>query len=385
MAERRSRKLTTRDDSKVITNESQQAIHEDQVYSPSQQHYSMEQEQQQPFLDVTVLAFAQWVSELRQRQHTSQHQMQAEMSIIRNAISTNNQDLGDFKRHSAAIQQHMQKEISEIRESLSSVFMEITAAVRNNACADQDLKMKIQALNEQVVRNETAFAQLADAADQSQSKLRAAVQEMQHSGERMRDDLVSVNRYSEQMDTNSAEKFDRLMTHINRLEQDQQAHHEHKKEHAKRMLKDVHAIDESLHTLIKDLDDLKQNSDDVFLKLQASVATLEESEKEKEREIARADNMRRSQQQQQQVQHQQQLHHQQQPMPMQQGPNPDHQQPVGGFRSRITMPNMAHPLQLRSSTMGSLPGGSALMSPVQTTPLVAKPRGLPLRGATMMF
>ena len=92
---------------------------------------------------------------------------------------------------------------SRIRESLSSVFMEITAAVRNNAAADQefwcyifspamhiadvalrflkDLKMKIQMLNEQAqqppvtllvwrfhitrkeaVRNETAFAQLAD-------------------------------------------------------------------------------------------------------------------------------------------------------------------------------------------------------------------------------
>merc|ERR1719261_1915463 len=114
----------------------------------------------------------------------------------------NNMDLTDFKRHSAAIQQQMQAEISEIRESLSNVFMEITAAVRNNAAADQDIKLKIQSLNEQAVRNETAFAQLADAADQSQSKLRNAVQEMQLQSERMRDELVTLNRYTENLEAN---------------------------------------------------------------------------------------------------------------------------------------------------------------------------------------
>merc|ERR1719343_1992843 len=126
--------------------------------------------------------------------------MTAEMSMIRNATSANHTDLADFKRHGAAIQQQMQSEINEIRESLSSVFMEITAAVRNNAAADQDIKLKIQSLNEQAGRNETAFAQLADAADQSQSKLRNAVTEMQLSSERMRDELGGLSRQSETME-----------------------------------------------------------------------------------------------------------------------------------------------------------------------------------------
>merc|ERR1719168_325154 len=127
--------------------------------------------------------------------------MRAEMSMIRNAITANHTDLSDFKRHGAAIQQQMQSEINEIRESLSNVFMEITSAVRNNAAADQDIKLKIQSLNEQAVRNETAFAQLADAADQSQSKLRNAVQEMQSSSEQMREELSSLTRFNESMET----------------------------------------------------------------------------------------------------------------------------------------------------------------------------------------
>merc|ERR1719247_3088743 len=148
-------------------------------------------------LDVTVLAFAQWVSEMKARQASSHHQMQAEMSIIRNAITSNNTELGDFKRHSAAIQQQMQSETNEIRESLGTVFQEITTAVRNNASADQEIRLKITSLNEQAVRNETAFAQLADAADQSQSKLRKAVEEMQNSSERMREELVSLTRFND--------------------------------------------------------------------------------------------------------------------------------------------------------------------------------------------
>merc|ERR1719401_2100386 len=127
--------------------------------------------------------------------------MTAEMSMIRNAIAGNHTDLSDFKRHGAGIQQQMQSEINEIRESLSSVFMEITSAVRNNAAADQDIKLKLQLLSEQAVRNETAFAQLADAADQSQSKLRNAVQEMQSSSEQMREELSSLTRFNESMET----------------------------------------------------------------------------------------------------------------------------------------------------------------------------------------
>merc|ERR1719384_1079906 len=130
--------------------------------------------------------------------------------MIRNAITPNHTDLVDFKRHGETIQQQMQSEINEIRESLSNVFMEITAAVRNNAAADQDIKLKIQSLNEQAVRNETAFAQLADAADQSQSKLRNAVTEMQLSSERMRDELSGLGQFAETIESTTNERAERI-------------------------------------------------------------------------------------------------------------------------------------------------------------------------------
>jgi len=237
-------------------------------------------------LDVTVLAFAQWVSEMKTRQQNSQHQMQAEMSIIRNAISANNTDLADFKRHSAAIQQQMQSEIGEIRESLSSVFMEITAAVRNNAAADQDIKLKIQSLNEQAVRNETAFAQLADAADQSQSKLRNAVQEMQLSSERMHEDLKGLNRFTENLEGSLVERSDRIAMELEQIGQDQHVQLERRKEHLKKMVGDVMLIGESLQNLVADFGEQKKGTAEAQSRLQSSLFVLDQA-KEKESALRR--------------------------------------------------------------------------------------------------
>mmetsp|Transcript_77907 Transcript_77907/g.147134 ORF Transcript_77907/g.147134 Transcript_77907/m.147134 type:complete len:451 (+) Transcript_77907:78-1430(+) len=228
-------------------------------------------------LDLTVLSFAQWVSEMKSRQNNSHHQMQAEMSIIRNAISSNNTDLGDFKRHSAAIQQQMQSEINEIRESLSSVFMEITGAVRDNAAADQDIKLKIQSLNEQAVRNETAFAQLADAADQSQSKLRNAVQEMQLQSERMREELGSLTRINENLETSLSDRYNRIAVDMDRVGNDLHVQLERRKEHLKKMVNDVMMIGESLHNLVADFGDQKKMTFEVQNQLQSNLYIVDQA------------------------------------------------------------------------------------------------------------
>lgn len=169
----------------------------------------------------------------------------------------------------------MQSEINEIRESLSSVFMEITAAVRNNAAADQDLKMKIQMLNEQAVRNETAFAQLADAADQSQSKLRAAAQEMQQFSERMRDDLASLNQKTDTLQGTVLDRADQLKSETDQLSQDLRTQLEKRKVQLQKMVQDVVNIGESLQGLVNDFGGVKQESGATQTKLNSSLYSLD--------------------------------------------------------------------------------------------------------------
>merc|ERR1719326_2811744 len=103
----------------------------------------------------------------------------------------------------------------------------------------RDIKLKIQSLNEQAVRNETAFAQLADAADQSQSKLRNAVSEMQISSERMRDELVTLNRQAEGLETQVGDRTERISADTDQLTQELHLQLERRKEHLKKLVNDV--------------------------------------------------------------------------------------------------------------------------------------------------
>merc|ERR1712061_110531 len=205
------------------------------------------------------------------------------MSMIRNAITSNLTDLADFKRHGAAIQQQMQSEINEIRESLSSVFMEITSAVRNNAAVDQDIKLKIQSLNEHALRNDTVFAQLADVADQSQSKLRSAAQEMQSSSEHMRDELGALTRNAENLETAVGDRAARIKTDMDHLSQEIRSQLERKKERLKKMVNDVMSIGESLQNLVADFDEQRRQRHDTQNKLQSSLYVLDQNLKKKMR------------------------------------------------------------------------------------------------------
>mmetsp|Transcript_97107 Transcript_97107/g.275094 ORF Transcript_97107/g.275094 Transcript_97107/m.275094 type:complete len:333 (-) Transcript_97107:142-1140(-) len=232
---------------------------------------------QPPDLDVTVLAFAQWVSEMKSRQHNSQHQMQAEVGMMRNAIASNRSDLADFRRHGAAIQQQMQNEIHEVRESLGGVFLEITNAVRSNAAADQDIKLKIQSLSEQTVRNETAFAQLADVADQSQSKLWKAVREMQSSSERMRDELGALTCHADNLESGMGDRELRIKSDMDQLTQEVQVQLERKREHLKRLVGEVMSVGEALQGLVADFGEQRQGAGDTHHRLQSSLRVLDQT------------------------------------------------------------------------------------------------------------
>jgi len=210
-------------------------------------------------LDVTVLAFAQWLTELKSRQGTTGSQVRTEMSLIRNVVTSNATDLSDFKRHGAAIQSQMQMEINEVRDSLGSLFQEITAAVRTNSASDQELKSKIQNLNELAIRNEASFAQLADAADQSQSKLRGAVTEMQLSSEKMRVELTGLTSTVENLESIVYDRGERIASDMDLLGQDLQFQLDRRRDQFRRMVTDVASLGDVLRTLVDDLKSERQS------------------------------------------------------------------------------------------------------------------------------
>eukprot|EP00435_Cladocopium_sp_Y103_P063151 s412_g24.t1 len=101
-------------------------------------------------LDVTVLAFAQWLSEMKLRSNSSLQQMLAEMGIIRNGITTNNTDLTEFKRNTATVQQQMQSQISDLRDKLTDAYTEIANMKKTKSQFEQEVHAECQSLSEQL-------------------------------------------------------------------------------------------------------------------------------------------------------------------------------------------------------------------------------------------
>jgi len=101
-------------------------------------------------IDVTVLAFAQWLSEMRSRSNASLQQMLAEMGIIRNGITSNNTDLTEFKRNTATVQQQMQSQISDLRDKLTDAYTEIANMKKTKSQFEQEVHAEYQSLSEQL-------------------------------------------------------------------------------------------------------------------------------------------------------------------------------------------------------------------------------------------
>ncbi|CAJ1451688.1 unnamed protein product [Effrenium voratum] len=101
-------------------------------------------------LDVTVLAFAQWLSEMKLRSNSSLQQMLAEMGIIRNGITSNNTDLTEFKRNTATVQQQMQSQISDLRDKLTDAYTEIANMKKTKSQFEQEVHAECQSLSEQL-------------------------------------------------------------------------------------------------------------------------------------------------------------------------------------------------------------------------------------------
>lgn len=101
-------------------------------------------------LDVTVLAFAQWLSEMKGRSNSSLTQMLAEMGIIRNGITSNNTDLAEFKRNTATVQQQMQSQISDLRDKLREAYVEIASLKKGKSQFEQEVHAQYQSVADQV-------------------------------------------------------------------------------------------------------------------------------------------------------------------------------------------------------------------------------------------
>jgi len=131
-------------------------------------------------LDVTVLAFAQWLSEMRSRSNSSLQQMLAEMGIIRTGITSNNTDLTDFKRNTATVQQQMQSQISDLRDKLTDAYTEIANMKRGKSAFEQEVHAEYQSLAEQLQLKTVELETLKKAYAHTHQQLQQQILQLQN-------------------------------------------------------------------------------------------------------------------------------------------------------------------------------------------------------------
>lgn len=130
-------------------------------------------------VDVTVLAFAQWLSEMRSRTNSNIQQVLAEMGIIRNGITTNNTDLVEFKRNCANIQQQQQSQLADLRDKLQDAFNEIAGMKKAKAQSDQEIAADYQSLAEQLNFKHVELETLKKAYAQTHQQLQQQIIQLQ--------------------------------------------------------------------------------------------------------------------------------------------------------------------------------------------------------------
>lgn len=147
-------------------------------------------------LDVTVLAFAQWLHEMRSRSSSSLQQMMAEMGIIRNGIASNNADLAEFKRSTATVQQEMQRQISDLHAKMADACADVTSLKKSRIELEQEVLASSQSFSDQLAIKageaqsmQKAYAAAHDQLQQELSQLQSEVRDL-----RMRDDAHRQTR-----------------------------------------------------------------------------------------------------------------------------------------------------------------------------------------------
>jgi chromosome segregation ATPase len=237
-------------------------------------------------VDVTVMAYAQWLSEMRQQATNTRYQQQAELDLMRDAINANNGELVDFKRHSSQIVQQLQNQVSEIRAKLADTIAEMAQHNRQRSDAEQRTSSAIgglqQAMGSRQDTSDTSSKTLKEKLDRLSSDVEAKLRSLE--GE-----VGNVKRAVGSVQDQTIAKFsevDKAMTifHGNISGSRQEladTREDWKKSHD--------MLGQAISTLSQDLADFQKHSSTSMNKLQSDTYALEEIGRDSKERQSRMD------------------------------------------------------------------------------------------------
>lgn len=211
-------------------------------------------------VDSTVLAYAQWLSELQQHAQAKYHQ-KAELEVLRESVSAQNVELNDFKRHCMGSIQQIQQQVSDLKLTMADLqrsVSEMKIQVKTNLTELQDLGLG-DPFSEagSPVRSPVPNSAARSSAGLEISKLYRIIREVQE---------MTLAKFGE---VDEAMKI--LHGHSNALQKDLQGSHADWK-------KSQELLSQAVAGLSQDLGDFRQHVSSTTQKSQTEILQLQEGQ-----------------------------------------------------------------------------------------------------------
>merc|ERR1719199_660856 len=229
--------------------------------------------------DITVQAFAQWLTEMRTRNASNLQQMLSEMAIIRDGITSNNTDLTEFKRHSTGISQQMQSQLTDLREKLTNAFGEITALVKQKTLSDQEMMQDINSLQGNLSCKTAEIENLKRSYSQAHQQLQSSLIQITNHMAVTKTEVATAASSCEQVRKDTSNRLDEIDNNLRGLEEMLSVGNAENRNQMVQLQEEIARIHESLVSVNTEFLDHKRATNSVHNKLQSQVWSLEEGRK----------------------------------------------------------------------------------------------------------
>lgn len=230
-------------------------------------------------VDVTVMAYAQWLSEMKQSAKNSQYQQQAELDLMRDAVNANNNELIDFKRHSSTIQQQLQGQVTELREQMSEALKEISGIQRQRNDIEVRCTTEINNIRDALnVRQAEMDAIRRSQADQI-SQLHSSVLQVESKFQQNESDMSNLKKALASSQDQTIGKFSEVDKAMSLFHGSVHTVRSELQETKQDWKKGQDLLGQAISTLSQDLADFQKHMNTVMNKLQSDVYKLEEQDR----------------------------------------------------------------------------------------------------------
>merc|ERR1719201_2445856 len=229
--------------------------------------------------DITVQAFAQWLTEMKTRNSRSLQEMLSEMSIIRDGITSNNVELTDFKRHSTGISQQMQSRLTDLREKLTNAFGEITSLVKQKTVSDQEMMQDINSLQQNLSYKTAELEALKRSYSQTHQQLQNSLIQIQNHLSITTNEIQHSKVHADNVQRETVTKFSDIDQNLKRVEDSLSLGNTENRNPMLQLQEEIARIHESLTSVSAEFMDHKRSANSVHNKLQSQIWALDDSKR----------------------------------------------------------------------------------------------------------